>query len=175
MKKAVLTFGFISGALAVGLLLATLPFINTHDLGKADTIGYTSMVLSALIVYFGVRSYRDAGASPITFGRAFAVGCLITLVSCACYMLAFQIIYFGAMPDFGEKFAECMVERVRASGAAPNEIAETARQAQALKQMYDRPATNAALTFATTFPIGLIASVVSAVILRKKKERKQGR
>ncbi|MGH9816683.1 MAG: DUF4199 domain-containing protein [Candidatus Acidiferrales bacterium] len=168
-----LTFGLISGAVAVGLLLATLPFINTHDLGKADTLGYTSMVLSALIVYFGVRSSRDhPGASQITFGRAFAVGCLITLVSCACYMLAFQIIYFGAMPGFGEKFAECMVERARASGAAPHEIAETARQAQTLKQMYDRPATNAALTFATTFPIGLIASVISAAILRKKQGRK---
>jgi len=72
------------------------------------------------------------------------------------------------MPGFGEKFAACMVERARASGASPQKIDETARLAQSLKQMYDNPAINAALTFAERFPIGLLASAISAAILRRR-------
>lgn len=169
MKKTVLTFGLISGAVSAGMMLATLPFIDTLDLGKADTLGYTSIVLSALLVFFGVRSYREnVGAGRLTFGRGFAVGILITLVSSACCVVAFEIIYFKLMPDFGEKFSACMVERARASGASPQKIDETARLAQSLRQMYDNPAINAALTFAERFPIGLVVTVLSAAILRKK-------
>jgi hypothetical protein len=169
MQKTVLTFGLISGLLSAGMMLAVLPFIRSMDMGKADTLGYTSIVLSALLVFFGVRSYREnTGAGRLSFGRGCAVGLLITLVYCAMSVLAFEIIYFKLMPEFGEKFAACMVERARASGASAQAIDETARLAQSLKQMYDNPPMNAALTFAERFPIGLVASAISAAILRKE-------
>ena len=39
------------------------------------------MVLAFLMVFFGVRSYRDnVAGGHVTFGRAFKVGLLITLV-----------------------------------------------------------------------------------------------
>ena len=63
MKKIVLIFGLISGLLSAGMMLAVLPFIRSMDLGKADTLGYTSIVLSALLVFFGVRSYRRTPAA----------------------------------------------------------------------------------------------------------------
>jgi hypothetical protein len=72
------------------------------------------------------------------------------------------------VPEFGDKFAACMVERARSDGATRQELDETARRAGSLKQMYDHPITNAALTFATTFPIGVVMSVVAAAILRRK-------
>ena len=34
--------------------------------------------------------------------------------------------------------------------------------------MYDNPLMNAAITFAEPFPIGLIVTVISAAVLRKK-------
>ena len=168
MKKIVLIFGLISGLLSAGMMLAVLPFIRSMDLGKADTLGYTSIVLSALLVFFGVRSYRENAGGRLSFGRGCAVGLLITLVYCAMSVVAFEIIYFKLMPEFGEKFAACMVERARAAGASAQAIDETARLAQSLKQMYDNPAMNAALTFAERFPIGLVASAISAAILRKR-------
>lgn len=169
MKKTVLTFGLISGAVATAMTLAVIPLINSGRYQAADVLGYTSMVASALMVFFGIRSYREnAGAGGITFGRGFTVGLLIALVSCACYSVAFELIYFKLVPDFGETFASCMVERARASGGSTQEIEKTAQQAQTLKRLWDHPATNAALTFATTFPIGLVATAVSAAILRKR-------
>jgi hypothetical protein len=169
MKKTVLIFGVISGAVSSGIMLATLPFVDKLDFDKGAIIGYTSLVLSALVVFFGVRSYRDnVGNGHLGFGRGFATGLLITLISCACYVVTWEILYFKLMPDFGQKFATHMVDRVRDAGGTPQQIADMRRQADSFKQMYDNPLMNAAITFTEPFPIGLVVSVLSAAILRKK-------
>jgi uncharacterized protein DUF4199 len=169
MKKTVLTFGLISGALAILTMLTTIPFLRSMEHGKADALGYTSMVLSALLVFFGIRSFREkTGSGRISFGRGLAVGVLITLVSWACFAAAFQIVYFKVVPDFGDKFSACMVERVRASGGSQQKIDEAAKRARTFKGLWDNPLTNAALTFATSVPIGLAVSAISAAILRKR-------
>jgi Protein of unknown function (DUF4199) len=55
--------------------------------GKRGFFGYTTIALSALLVSFGVRSYRENVArGRLRFGRGFAVGILITLISSVCYV-----------------------------------------------------------------------------------------
>src|SRR5262245_57709721 len=104
MKKTVITFGLISGAISAIIMFATLPFADGLGFDRGESVGYTSIVLSLLMVFFGVRSYRDnvAGGS-ITFGRAFTVGILISVISSACYVVAWEILYFNFMPDFLDK------------------------------------------------------------------------
>ena len=168
MRKSVLIFGVSSGVVAIVLMLATLPYIQNHDSQKADIFGYASMVLSALLVFFGVRSHREKeSAGRLTFGRGLLVGVLITLVSWACFSVAFELIYFWIVPDYGETFAACMVERARESGGTPADIDKARSQAAMFRRLWDNPFTNAALTFATLFPVGFAASAVSALILKK--------
>jgi hypothetical protein len=169
MKKTVLTFGLISGAISIATMLATLPIVSKIGFDKGYILGYTILVLSALFIFFGVRSYREnVGGGRLTFGRGFAVGILITLISSACYVGTWEIVYFKFMPDFAEKYGAHMVERAKTSGASQQKIDETVRQAKQFKQMYDNPAINVALTFMEIFPIGLAVTLVSAGILRKK-------
>jgi hypothetical protein len=169
MKKTVLTFGLASGAVAVAFMGATVPFIAAKELRTADLLGYSAMVASALLVFLGIRSYRQkAGSGRLTFSRGFAVGLLIAAVASACSVVAFEIVYFQLVPDFGEQFAACMVERARAGGATPEKLERVTEQAATLKRLYDRPATNAALTFATSFPVGLASSAIAAAILRRR-------
>jgi hypothetical protein len=169
MKRTILTYGLFSGALAVAALGATVPLIHSDTVQYADILGYASIVLAALLVFFGIRSYREHdGGGQMTFGRGFLVGLFITLISCVCHVVAFQLIYFHLVPDFGERFTACMVQRVRDSGGSQTQVEETAQQAALFRRLFDNPATNAALTFAETFPVGLIATVVSAAILRKR-------
>lgn len=168
MRKSVLTYGLASGALSVAFMLAALPFIRPDRLGTADFLGYTGIVLSILMVFFGIRSHRERSGA-LTFARGVGVGALITVVSCACSALAFEVVYFGLVPDFGERFSACMVARARAGGAGPEELARVAEQARALKGLYDRPVTNAALTFATSLPVGLVAAILAAGILRTRR------
>lgn len=169
MKKTVLTFGLISGAMSATLMLVTVPFVDRIGWEKGEILGYTGIVLSALLVFFGVRSYRESvGAGRLTFGRGFAVGILITLITSACYVGTWEIVYFKFMPDFVDKYAAHMVEHAKASGASQQKMDETARQAQQFKQMYENPAINVAMTFMEVFPIGLVVTGLSAGILRKK-------
>jgi hypothetical protein len=170
MKKTVLTFGLIGGAIMAAMMAFTLPFVDKIGFDKGEVVGYTTMVLAFMLVFFGIRSYREnVSGGRITFGRAFGVGISITLVVCVCYVVAWEIIYFNFMPDFVDKYASYMVEKARASGASQQAIDAQVQQMNSFKTMYDNPFINAAITFVEPLPIGLIVTLISAAILRKKK------
>jgi hypothetical protein len=59
------------------------------------------------------------------FGRGFAVGILITLISSACYVGTWEIVYYKFMPGLAEKYAAHMVETAKASGASQQKLDET--------------------------------------------------
>ena len=169
MKKIVLTFGVISGVVSSLMMLATIPFIDQIGFDRGAFVGYTAMLLSFLLVFFGVRSYRDnVGGGVISLGRGLAVGLLITLVSCVFYVATWEVVYFKFMPDFADKFTAYGIEQARAKGATPEVIAAKEREAREFKAMYDQPLNNIALTFLEPLPIGLLVTVVSAVTLRRR-------
>ena len=168
MKKTILTFGLISGAISALLMVATVPFAHKIGFDKALVVGYTTMVLSFLMVFFGIRSYRDnAGNGQITFVKAFAVGICITLISCVCYVVTWEIIYFNFMPDFLDEYGAHMVATLKASGASAAAIQAQIQQMSNLKEMYANPLINAAMTFIEPFPVGLVITLISAAVLRR--------
>ena len=169
MKKTVLTFGLIGGAIMAAMMFATLPFMDKIGFDKGAIVGYTTMILAFMLVFFGIRSYREnVSDGQITFGRAFAVGILITVVACVCYVVAWEIIYFRFMPDFADKYASYAIEKARASGASQQVIEAKLQEMKSLKSLFDNPLTNAAMPFTEPFPIGLVVTLISAAILRKK-------
>jgi hypothetical protein len=169
MKKTVLVYGLVSGVLASGMMLAATRYILRKELGKADLIGYSSMVLVALLIFFGVRSYRrNVGAGKLSFRRGFLVGLGITLLSTACYLATFQLLYYVLEPGIEEKYAACMVERAHRSGSSPAEIGEREVQARRMVELLENPWTNIALTLIEPLPVGLVLATLSAAILRKR-------
>jgi Protein of unknown function (DUF4199) len=174
MKKTVLAFGLISGAISAVMMLVTVPFVDKIGWDKGEILGYTSIVLAALLIFFGIRSYREnVAGGRLTFGRGFAVGILITLISSACYVATWEVVYFKFLPDFADKYAAHMVERAKVSGASRQKLDETQQKAAQFKQMYNNPAINIALTLMEVFPIGLGVTLISAGILRKKQSAPQ--
>ncbi|HXI24145.1 MAG TPA: DUF4199 domain-containing protein [Pyrinomonadaceae bacterium] len=170
MKKIVITFGLISGALMAAFMFATLPFLEKIGFDRGLFVGYTSMVLAFILVFFGIRSYREnVGGGAISFGRAFAVGILIAVISSVCYVIAWEILYFNFMPDFVDKYAAQVIAQARASGATAEVIQQKTQEMQQFKQMYSNPFFNVAMTFIEPFPVGLLITLISALILRKKK------
>jgi hypothetical protein len=171
MKKTILIFGLISGAFSAFMLVATVPFADRIGFDKGEYLGYTVIVLSFLLVFFGVRSYRDhVGQGEITFGKAFVVGLGITMISSACYVITWEILYFHFLPGFMDKYGAYMVQKLQASGASAAAIQAQVQQIQKYKQMYDNPWINAAMTFIEPFPIGLLITLLSAVVLRRKAQ-----
>ncbi|HEV7586943.1 MAG TPA: DUF4199 domain-containing protein [Longimicrobium sp.] len=172
MKKTVLTFGLISGAILSAMMLATLPFMDVIGFDRGMIVGYTTMVLAFLLIFFGVRSYRDnVGSGAVRFGRAFTVGALIAVVASLCYVATWEVIYFKLMPDFATKYQAHMIDRARADGASEAEIAGKRAEAEKFVEMYNNPAINAAFTFLEPLPVALIVALVSAGVLSRRKKR----
>jgi hypothetical protein len=170
MKRVVIIFGLLSGAVSSAMMFLTLPLINNGTVNNhnGDVIGYTAIFLSFLLVFFGIRSYRENAGGTITFGRAFSIGILITLISCVFYVASWEIIYFKMMPDFFDKYAARTIAEMHEKGAGADAIAAKTKELATMKEMYNEPLINAAITFIEPFPVGLIVTLVSAGILRKR-------
>src|SRR4029077_12942443 len=70
MKKTVLTFGLIAGLIISVLMGGSLLLADKIGSGHSMVLGYTIMVASFLLIYFGIRSYRDNTLDGrISFGR----------------------------------------------------------------------------------------------------------
>src|ERR1700688_62599 len=168
MKKTILTFGLISGAISSLMMVATVPFADRIGFDKGAIVGYTGIVLAFLLVFFGIRSYRDNAGGQITFSKAFAVGISITVISCICYVVTWEILYFNFLPDFMHKYGAHMIEKAKASGASAAAVQAQVDQVKKYKEMYANPLINAAMTFIEPFPIGLVITLISAAVLRRK-------
>ena len=172
MKKTVLTFGLISGVIVTVLMLGALPLEDKISENGAYLLGYTIIVLSALLIFFGVRSYREnVSGGRLTFGKGFTVGILIALLSSFFYVATWEVVYFKFMPDFADKYAARMVERAKASRASQEQIEKKTREAADFKRIYNKPMVNIAFTFLEVFPVGLGVTLLSAAILRKKESK----
>jgi hypothetical protein len=176
MKKTVLTFGLISGAVLSAMMLITLPFHDAIGFDRSLVVGYTTMVLAFLLIFFGVRSYRDnVAGGTVRFGRAFAVGGLIALVASLCYVATWEVYYYTVKPDFIAKYQAYELEKERANGATPEALALKKAEGDKFAESYKNPAINAAMTLLEPLPVALIIALVSAGVLsRKKREGENG-
>lgn len=170
MKRIVLTFGFIAGALVSAMMVVNAAFIDQIGFDRGEIIGYTTMVLAFLMVFFGIRSYRDhVAGGTIRFGKAFTVGILIALIASACYVATWQVIYYQMVPDFVERYGAHVVEKARKLGATQQQLEAKAAEMARFRELYRNPFINAGITFIEIFPIGLVMTIVSAGILGRKR------
>ena len=169
MKKIVLTFGLISGVVLCGLMLLTVAFVERIGFDRGVIVGYTTMVLAFLFVFFGIRSYREnVGGGAISFGRAFTVGILIMLITCVMYVVTWQFEYRTFFPDFMDKYAAHVIEKARAEGASAEEITRQTEELKSFKEMYANPFYNVLFTIMEPLPVGLVMTLISAAILRRR-------
>ena len=170
MKKTVLTFGLSAGAILSLMIVITAPFHDTIGFDRAEIIGYTSMVLAFLLIFFGVRSYRDNVArGTVRFGRAFALGMLIALVASACYVATWQVILHNFQPDYIAKYQAHMLEEARQEGESEAQLAERRAEMEKFAELFRNPVLSVAFSFLEPLPVALIISLVSAGVLSRRR------
>ncbi len=174
MKKIVWTFGLISGGILSAMMLVTMSLQSKLGFDHGELVGYTTMVAASLLIYFGVRSYRDTvRGGTVRFGRALGVALLIGMIASACYVATWEVLFFGFMPDFGEKYAAHHIDKIRASGATQAEIDKQVDEMKEFARMYRNPFVNVAYTFLEPLPVEVIVSLFSAGLVSRKR-RKDG-
>ena len=170
MFRVIVIFGLIAGGILSLMMAITLPMMDSISFERGEVIGYTSMIAAFLLVFFGVRSYRDnvAGGS-VSFGRAFGVGMGIVAIAAICYDVTWQVIYTKIGPEFNARYQAHMVEKARASGKSEAEIAKEAADMAKYAKLYENRLINFAVTLLEPLPVGLIVSLVSAGVLSRRR------
>ena len=178
MKKNSIIYGLIAGIVVSISMLFSINYISHVD-GKVDyntslLIGYASMLIAFSLVYVGIRNYRNKyNAGVISFGKAFKIGIMIVLIASTIYVVAWLIDYFFFIPDFMEKFSAQELDKLKASGASQIEIDKKTKEMADFARMYKNPLFNAMMTYAEILPVGLIVTLISSLILKRKNNTKQ--
>jgi hypothetical protein len=171
MTRIVLTFGLIAGGIMSGMFLITMPFHDEIGNTAGMVLGYATMIAAFLLIFFGVRQYRDSvGDGVVSFGRAAKVGALIALVASACYVATWQVIYFGGFaPNYLENYQSKVVEGMRAEGKSQAEIDKEIADQKVWLERYQNPVINSAITFLEPLPVAIIMVLISAAVLKRRE------
>ena len=173
MKKNILIYGLIAG-IVVSILMQFIVNYISHCKGNVDydtsmLIGYASMLIAFSLVYVGIRNYRDKyNEGVISFGKAFKIGGMIVLIASTIYVVAWLIDYYFFIPDFAEKYAAQTLDELKASGATQIEIDKETKEMANFVRMFKNPFFNAMMTYAEILPAGLIVTLISSSILKRK-------
>ncbi|MEQ9422949.1 MAG: DUF4199 domain-containing protein [Cyclobacteriaceae bacterium] len=170
--KILLPFGFYAAPIFiihwVSFHIFLLPDDGQMDFGSGEWLGYITMLLALSTVYFGVRKYRDHELNGvISFKDAFLNGLIIVLIASAIYVIVWMIYYPLFLPDFANQYMASEVIKLEESGLTGNELQLKIQEMEDFNEMYKQPAVMAGFTFLEIFPIGVIVTIISALILKK--------
>jgi hypothetical protein len=172
MKKTILVYGLIAGAVVGAMLLITMPLYENGTLHfeNGEWLGYTTMVIALSLVFFGIKSFRDnhSGGS-ISFWRGLKIGLLITLVASLIYALSWEVSYNTMKGDFLKQMSEKSIEKMKKEGASEASLQETKKQMDDFGVMYRNPVFRFAITIMEIAPVGIVISLLSAGLLRRKE------
>ncbi len=139
------------------------------DYNTSMMVGYASMLIAFSLVFVGIRNYRNKyNGGIISFGKAFKTGLLMVLIASTIYVISWLIDYFFFMPDFMEKYSAHMLDELKQSGASEIELGKKTKEMADFAVMYKNPFFNALITYAEILPVGLIVTLISAFILKRK-------
>ena len=179
MRKNILLYGFIAG-----VIISTFMAISMAVMGcsagdpkskmTSMIIGFAAMVASFSFVFIGIKNFRDKqNDGVIKFGKAFLIGSLISLVASTMYVLTWGVEFHFFMPDFMDKYSEMQIQDLNKSGVKGELLDLGIKKIEETRDNYkNNPFFFAAYTYIEILPVGIIVSLISALILkRKKKER----
>lgn len=174
MKKTILVFGAISGVIIstfMAISMAIMSGNNCHESGTTSMIiGFSAMAVAFSFVFVGIKNYRDKqNGGIITFGKAFLLGFLISLVASTLYVITWGVEFHFFMPDFMDKYAAMQVKQLQESGLPAAQLAESLKEIETASYNYKHSTFFFAMyTYMEILPVGILITLISALILKRK-------
>lgn len=168
MKHTVLRYG-IYGAITICVLFLTALYAGKNlSFTTQEIIGYATMAISLLFVFFGIKHYRDhENDGVVSFGRALAIGILISLFAAVAFGLI-DVVYVTYMnPDFTTEYYATLAEQMKNS-LPESEYKLKLVELEAQKKLFSNPLMSFLLMSSTVLILGFIISLISGVILQRK-------
>ncbi|MBA2611054.1 MAG: DUF4199 domain-containing protein [Bacteroidetes bacterium] len=170
MRKNVLVFGSIAGIIVSTFMFVSMLLFSKDVSGAGSMlVGYAAMLVAFSFVFVGIKNFRDKyNDGLITFGKGFKIGILISLIASTFYVITWIFELKFVLSDFMENYSSNMLKQVQVSGLSQIEIDKQIAEIERNKEMYKNPLFLILITYMEIFPVGLLVTLVSALILKKK-------
>jgi len=170
MKKIIWTCGIIAGIISVSWAVVGESMLgDSLNLNTKLILGYTSMIVAFSFIFVAVKNYRDNyNGGTITFGTAFKIGLLVTLIAATVYVIIWMIDFSYFVPDYGDKYQAQAMAELRAGGASAAEIKKQGAEMAATMGKYKTsPLFRVMFTYLEIAPVGIVIALIAALILKK--------
>ena len=167
MKKTAVRFGLYGVFVLLALFVISWATYG-ENYKTQEIVTWTGIVLSVIFVYFGMKYYRDKqNGGALGFGEGLKLGVLIVLFPAIGFGLYNVIYILWLDPQFLDKYYAYEVNQARASVPAA-ELNERLKEIQDMREMFASPAVQFIVMFFSVFVIGLIVTIISTLILKRR-------
>lgn len=169
MFKTILTYGLIGGLVA-GVPQSIVALAVQGHSGTKMAVGYLIMLIALSTIFFAIKRHRDRSqGGVIRFWPAFGMGLGISLIAGLVYAAAWDIACLVTHTDFAGDYAQSVIAHEQASGASAAALAKVTAEMQSFKESYANPLYRWPMTIAEILPVGVLVSLISAVLLRNNR------
>lgn len=164
MNKIILKNGLLGSIIVSALLISVTMYMKSNPEKEVSMFfGFAGMLLAFIFVVLGIKQQREANNGFISFGKAVLTGFWITLIISTIYVLVWLVILYNFFPNFAEHYTDMAIAK-----ASPDEVVKVTEEMNSFKEMYKNPIWVILFTYMEILPLGIVFSLVSALILKKK-------
>ncbi|HEX5008506.1 MAG TPA: DUF4199 domain-containing protein [Hyphomonadaceae bacterium] len=178
MTRIILVYGAV-GAVIVGSLMiwgmmswTPEQMAATGDDGSDSglIVGYLTQLVALTTVFLGIKHFRDRERGGVVkFLPAFLVGLGISAVASLGWIIGWEIVLASGF-DYQTMMNEMTRREAVASGLAGAALEQKLADGQAFMKLYmENPLVRVPITFVEMFPLGVIVSLISALLLRNSR------
>lgn len=171
MLNKIVSFGSVAGVVVGVPLFGIAVAMNGHPPASwGVVVGYLTMLIALSAVFVAIKKHRDQTlGGAIRFWPAFGLGLGISLVAGVFYVLAWEAALAYTGMDFAGDYAKLLIEQQKAQGVSGDTLARFVADMEQFKREYANPLYRLPMTFAEIFPVGVLVSLISALLLRNSR------
>ena len=171
MARAIFLYGGLAGLITIVSMMASI-FVGQAAEGSMavlEVVGYLIMLVALSMIFVGIRGYRDQElGGVIRFGTALGAGVGMAVVAGVIYVAVWETYLAFTDYAFIDEYAQSIISEREAEGVSGAELAAVVAEMEETKVSYAKPAFRLPMTFLEIFPVGVLVSLISAAILRRK-------
>ncbi len=169
MLRIALVYGAIAGAITIGAIILSLVAAGDNASSSGQAIGFLIMFIALSLIFFGIKSFREQ-REPWGFLEALKAGAAISLVATLTYVAGWELYLATSGSNFAADYAAMVVSEKEAAGAPAAEVEELKTSMAKFVENYRNPLMRIPITMTEIFPVGLLISLLSAWLLRRKPD-----
>jgi hypothetical protein len=178
MTRIILIYGGIGAVIVGSLMIAgmlswTPEQMAGSDEGSMDSgliVGYLTQIVALTAVFLGIKHFRDRErGGVIKFLPAFLVGLGISAVASLGWVLSWEVVLASGF-NYQAVMNEMTAQQAASSGLTGAALEQKIAESQAFMKLYmENPLVRMPISFIEMFPVGVIISLISALLLRNSR------